>query len=131
MSFKQTTSWEKHPKPKTHDLVLKFRRAFKEVWILFGFIFFGTTLIILAEIFFFKVPLWIGFPFAFMASIALLRILFLSLLGKACCPNCKYPPIQKSGLTFGIALRISRCERCDYPLNLDELEKDLRKNSVI
>lgn len=65
----------------------------------------------------------------------LLRGLFSFLGGKARCPQCKTPPLVFRKLLgigpvigFGIPLlerQIKRCHKCDYPLSLAELEKDL------
>jgi hypothetical protein len=65
----------------------------------------------------------------------LLRGLFSFLGGKARCPQCKTTPLVFSKLLgvgpvvrFGIPLferQIKRCHKCDYPLSLPELEKDL------
>jgi hypothetical protein len=64
-----------------------------------------------------------------------LRGLFSFLGGKARCPQCKTMPLVFSKLLgvgpvvrFGIPLferQIKRCHKCDYPLSLAELEKDL------
>jgi hypothetical protein len=65
----------------------------------------------------------------------LLRGMFSFLGGKARCPQCKATPLAFSKLLgvgpvvrFGIPLferQIKRCHKCDYPLSLAELEKDL------
>jgi len=61
--------------------------------------------------------------------------LFSFLGGKARCPQCKATPLVFRKLLgvgpvigFGIPLferQIKRCHKCDYPLSLAELEKDL------
>ena len=125
MGIKQVPSWEKFPKPKSVELINQFRRAFNEVWLWFVFMFGGSALLLFVDKQIVKVPVAIGLAVALAATWGLLRILFLSLFGKARCPNCALPPMQSSGLAFGIALRIKRCGRCGYPLTLEELEKDL------
>ena len=127
MRVKQVPSWEKFPKPKSAELINQFRRAFNEVWIWFVFFFGSSALVLFIDKQITKVPFAIGLSVALLASGGMLRVLYLSLLGKARCPNCYQPPMQSSGLAFGIALRIKRCGRCDYPLTLEELEKDLTK----
>ena len=117
MRIKQVPSWEKFPKPKSAELINQFRRAFNEVWIWFIFMFGGSAVVLLVDKQIAKLPVWLGVGFSLVASWGLLRILFLSLLGKARCPNCYQPPMQSSGLAFGIALRIKRCGRCDLLSN--------------
>ena len=129
MRIKQVPSWEKFPKPKSAELINQFRRAFDEVWIWFIFIFGGSALVLFVDKQISKVPFALGLSVALLASGGMIRILFLTLLGKARCPNCYQPPMQSSGLASGLALRIKRCGRCDYPLNLEELKKDLAKEN--
>jgi hypothetical protein len=128
--IKQVPSWVKHPKPKSAELVIAFERAFRRVWLCFGLMFGGMALLLLVDKLIVKVPLLIGVPFALVLSLALLMALYLACFGKARCPNCGQLPLQRSGLAAGIPLRIARCRRCDYPLRMEELEKDRQKEAA-
>ena len=82
--------------------------------------------------FVFKIPDPLIVAAAVLLSLLQVYVLYLWLGGKARCPNCGKPPVASSGLAFGVSPFISRCSRCDYPLCLPELEKDLaEKNAVL
>ncbi len=82
-------------------------------------------------------PNFITILVGFFASIKLLQWIYIFWLGNARCPQCGATPIANERLFgvgpsvgFGVPLfecQIKRCCKCDYPLSLKELEKDLAK----
>jgi hypothetical protein len=128
--------------PKNADTILAFLQAYRNarlnmLIIPFGLAIFGNLL----HQFFFshipkdQVPLTVIFPLGLFTAWFGLKGLFSFLAGKARCPQCKAIPLVFSKLLgvgpvvrFGIPLferQIKRCHKCDYPLSLGELEKDL------
>jgi hypothetical protein len=128
--------------PKNADTILAFLQAYRRarlnmVIIPFGLTIFGHSFY---QLFFShipknQVPLSIILLLGILTGWFVLRGLFSFLGGKARCPQCKSPPLVFSKLLglgpvvrFGIPLlerQIKRCHKCDYPLSLVELEKDL------
>ncbi len=128
--------------PKNADTILAFLQAYRNARLNMFVIPFGLTVLIHVgyHLFFSRVPkdqvplsaiLLIGLLFVWFFP----RGLFSFLGGKARCPQCKRPPLVFLKLLgvgpvigFGIPLlerQIKRCHKCDYPLSLVELEKDL------
>lgn len=128
--------------PKNADTILAFLQAYRNARLNMFIIPFGLTVFIHAayHLFFSHVPKD-RVPLGVILSLGLLfvwffpRGLFSFLGGKARCPQCKTMPLVFSKLLgvgpivrFGIPLferQIKRCHKCDYPLSLAELEKDL------
>ena len=132
----------RRPIPKTADAVLAFLHAYRQARLNMIFIPFGLTMSghVSYHLFFYntpkdQVPLSIILPLGILTGWFILRGLFSFLGGKARCPQCKATPLVFSKLLgigpvvrFGIPLferQIKRCHKCDYPLSLTELEKDL------
>jgi hypothetical protein len=128
--------------PKNVDTILTFLQAYRNARLNMFIIPFGLTISYYAirNLFFSHIPkdqvswaviLSVGFLFLWFFP----RGLFSFLGGKARCPQCKTTPLVFSKLLgvgpvvrFGIPLferQIKRCHKCDYPLSLAELEKDL------
>ena len=123
--IKVRPTWEKFAKPKTYAHVLSFRKSFIRSLIGFALCFVTIVCIAVIDTYVIRVPKSVGVVMIVIASFGQLYALFLWLGGKACCPNCGKAPIASSGLAFGISPFIKRCSRCDYPLTIQELEKDL------
>lgn len=130
------------PIPKNKDTIFAFLQAFRNarlnmLIIPFGLAIFGN----LTHHLFFchipkdQVPLTVIFLLGLFTAWFGLKGLLSFLAGKARCPQCKTMPLVFSKLLgvgpvvrFGIPLferQIKRCHKCDYPLSLAELEKDL------
>jgi hypothetical protein len=132
----------RRPIPKNADTILAFLKAYRNARLNMFIIPFGLTLSyhLIRNLFFFHIPkdqaswaviLSVGFLFVWFFP----KGLFSFLGGKARCPQCKATPLVFRKLLgvgpvigFGIPLferQIKRCHKCDYPLSLAELEKDL------
>lgn len=132
----------RRPIPKNAAAVLAFLHAYRRARLNMILIPFGITILGHSSYHLFfshvpkdQVPLGVIFPLGIFTGWFILRGLFSFLGGKARCPQCKAPPLVFSKLLgvgpvvrFGIPLferQIKRCHKCDYPLSLAELEKDL------
>jgi hypothetical protein len=128
--------------PKNAEAILVFLYAYRRARLNMIFIPFGITMLGHASYHLFyshvpkdQVPLGVILPLGIFTGWFILRGLFSFLGGKARCPQCKATPLVFSKLLgvgpvvrFGIPLlerQIKRCHKCDYPLSLAELEKDL------
>lgn len=132
----------RRPIQKNAETILAFLQAYRNARLNMFIIPFGLTISYHAirNLFFSHIPkdqaswaiiLSVGFLFVWFFP----RGLFSFLGGKARCPQCKTPPLVFRKLLgvgpvigFGIPLlerQIKRCHKCDYPLSLAELEKDL------
>lgn len=128
--------------PINAETILAFLQAYRLARLNMFIIPFGLTVLIHAgyHLFFSHIPKD-QVPLSAILLIGLLFVwffpqgLFSFLGGKARCPQCKTPPLVFRKLLgigpvigFGIPLferQIKRCHKCDYPLSLGELEKDL------
>ena len=129
--------------PKNPDAILAFLKAYRRARMNMFVIPLALTLGLSV---FLNSTVYKGMPYADQSSVLHLAIglaavwfflqgLFSFLGGKARCPQCKTPPLVFRKLLgvgpvigFGIpifARQIKRCHKCDYPLSLTELEKDL------
>ncbi len=126
--------------PKNADTILAFLKAYRRARMHMILIPFAAAIIFNVAIEIYTVPRdqipgYIALPLGFIVSWYLARGLFSFLGGKARCPQCKATPVVFRKLLgigpvigFGIPLlerQIKRCHKCDYPLSLAELEKDL------
>jgi membrane associated rhomboid family serine protease len=128
--------------PKNVDTILTFLESYRRARLNMLIIPFGLAILgNLFHHFFFshipkdQVPLTVIFSLGLFTAWFGLKGLFSFLAGKARCPQCKTTPLVFSKLFgvgpvmgFGIPLferQIKRCHKCDYPLSLAELEKDL------
>lgn len=128
--------------PKKADTILAFLQAYRDARRNMFIIPFGLTVFIHAAYHLFfshiskdEVPLGVILSLGLLFVWFFPRGLFSFLGGKARCPQCKTPPLVFRKLLgvgpvigFGIPLferQIKRCHKCDYPLSLAELEKDL------
>jgi hypothetical protein len=132
----------RRPIQKNSETISAFLQAYRNARLNMFIIPFGLTVFIHAayHLFFSHVPKD-QVPLGVILSLGLLFVwffpkgLFSFLGGKARCPQCKTPPLVFRKLLgigpvigFGIPLferQIKRCHKCDYPLSLAELEKDL------
>ena len=130
----------RRPIIKNADTILEFLKAYRRARMRMIFIPFASAIMfnIAVEIFEMprdQMPGYIAIPIGLIVSWYLTSGLFSFLGGKARCPQCKTMPLVFSKLLgvgpvvrFGIPLferQIKRCHKCDYPLSLAELEKDL------
>ncbi len=132
----------RRPIPKNAEPILAFLYAYRRARLNMILIPFGLTMLGHASYHVFfshvpkdQVPLSVILPLGLFTGWFILRGLFSFLGGKARCPQCKRPPLVFRKLLgvgpvigFGIPLlerQIKRCHKCDYPLSLAELEKDL------
>jgi hypothetical protein len=129
--------WPGAPVPKSEENVQRFQRANKEFYSHFvaGFLIVVIP-IILEEIFNFSprwpgkrtiVMQWYHLPILVALFYCAIRCVYLGFT-RFTCPNCGIPP-HNTSFGGGLSLNPKRCHRCDYPLNLEELEKDLAKEA--
>jgi len=126
--------------PKNAETISAFLQAYRRARMHMILIPFAAAIIFNVAVEIFAVPRdqipgYIALPLGFIVSWYLAKGLFSFLGGKARCPQCKTMPLVFSKLLgvgpvvqFGIPLferQIKRCHKCDYPLSLAELEKDL------
>lgn len=131
--------------PKKADPILAFLKAYRRARMNMFLIPLALTLGLSV---FLNSTIYKSVPYADQSSVLHLAIglatvwfflqgLFSFLGGKARCPQCKTPPLVFRKLLgvgpiigFGIPIfvrQIKRCHKCDYPLSLAELEKDLEQ----
>jgi hypothetical protein len=130
----------RRPITKTADTILVFLQAYRRARMRMIFIPFTVAIVFNIAVEIFEIPRdqmpgYIAIPIGLIVSWYLASGLFSFLGGKARCPQCKTMPLVFSKLLgvgpvvrFGIPIferQIKRCHKCDYPLSLAELEKDL------
>lgn len=128
--------WPGEPIPKTLDAIHKLRAAHVEFYKFFALAWgVAIGLFLLSQLF------DLNNRFSSFAEITIVDGLFLiaSLVPAYCiircvhigftsfvCPNCGATPREESsGYGAGISFNPKRCVRCDYPLSVDEMQKDL------
>ncbi len=133
--------------PKCKEIVLIFQDSYQRarqnmivIPIVLGFLFYCVWSLFYSHIPKDQTPLSIVLLLGGALSWFFVKGLFSFLGGKARCPQCKSPPLVFSKflgigpiISMGIPLfecQISRCHKCDYPLSIAELEKDLAAESV-
>jgi|688.fasta_scaffold114371_3 hypothetical protein len=128
--------WSQKNIPKSLEAIAELQAAHKKFYLYFLGGIFLVLLTVLIDLIFDirpanpgarggKLAQWWDYPIGLVFFYCIVRCIHIGFTSFVC-PNCGATPREESsGYGAGISFNPKRCVRCDYPLSVEEMQKDL------